>query len=227
LLINSTDLTQYVDDPFLFLGRQRLTGFLSRIKIFEKILNVKGSIIECGVHKGSSLMLYNHLSSIMEPYAFNRKIYGFDTFEGFTSITEHDKNASSNGLEEGGMSDVDYDLLKKVIEIHDLDRAIPNVPKCELIKGDAVKSIPEFKEKHPELIIALLYLDFDIYKPTKVALENFLELVPKGGIDAFDELSSDKWAGETTALREVLDLRNIKLEKFWFDPWVSYFVVGS
>ena len=31
-------------------------------------------------------------------------------------------------------------------------------------------------KNHPELTCALLYLDFDIYKPTKVALESLLPL---------------------------------------------------
>ena len=81
-LLRSVDLTQYVDDPFLFLRRQRVTDYLTRIKLFEAVLEIPGAIVECGVHKGGSLMLYAHLSSILEPYGFSRKIFGFDTFEG-------------------------------------------------------------------------------------------------------------------------------------------------
>jgi len=70
---DSVDIKEYTDDPFLFLKRQRFTEYLQRIKLFEMILDVKGSIVECGVHKGGSLMLYYHLSSVMEPYSNSRR----------------------------------------------------------------------------------------------------------------------------------------------------------
>ena len=60
-----------------------------------------------------------------------------------------------------------------------------------MIKGDATKTIPKFVKENPYLIIALLYLDFDIYEPTKVALEHLLQLVPKGGIVGLDEINLD------------------------------------
>ena len=175
-------------------------------------------------------MLYYHLSSILEPFAFNRIIYGFDTFEGFRSISDSDSDVN-----ESMFSDSDtirgpkpsYEILQEIFVVQDLNRPISHISKCKLVRGDAVKTIPEFTKQHPELIIALLYLDFDLYEPTKVALEHFLPLVPKGGVIAFDELNVKKWAGETKALKDMFNLNDVKLEKFHFDPWPSYFVVGS
>lgn len=222
-LARSVDMFQLMDDPFLLMKRQKLTGYLTRIKLFEMILNIKGSIVECGVHKGGSLMLYYHLSSILEPTAFNRKVFGFDSFEGFRSISEKDDEV----LDDTMFSNTSYELLQQVVALHDQNRPISHVAKCELIKGDATKTIPQFVEERPELVIALLYLDFDLYEPTKVAMEKLLPLVPKGGVVAFDELNSQKWAGETRAFKEVLRLNDIALKKFPFDPWPSYFVVGE
>lgn len=207
--------------PFPFMDRQTVTAVLARIELFKKILDVQGSIVECGVHKGNSLFLYYHLSTILEPFAFNRKIIGFDTFEGFRSITaEDDPNLSENDF-----SDTSYELLKNLAELQDRNRPVPHIGKLELVKGDAVETIPAFVRDNPHLIIALLYLDFDIYKPTAVALEHLLPLVPRGGIVAFDELNSEKWAGETVALKERLKLSELRLQKIHFDPWVSYYVV--
>ena len=50
------------------------------------IEKINGSIVECGTHRCNSTFLYYHLSSIIEPYNYNRKIIGFDTFEGIKSI---------------------------------------------------------------------------------------------------------------------------------------------
>ena len=222
-LLDEIDLKQYIDDPFLFVKRQKVTGILSRMEIFNKILNVQGSIVECGVHKGGSLMLYYHLSSILEPYAFNRKIIGFDTFEGFNSISDKDDKLVNESM----FSDTSYEILTKAVEINDLNRSMAHINKCEIIKGDATITIPEYKKNNPHLIIALLYLDFDIYEPTKVAIQELASLVPKGGIIAFDELNSKKWAGETEALKELLNLNSIKLQKLPYDPWPSFFVVGD
>ncbi len=66
---------------------------MTRIDLFKKILEVQGADVECGVHKGNSLFLYNHLSTILEPYNFNRKIIGFDIFEGFRSISKKDSDS--------------------------------------------------------------------------------------------------------------------------------------
>lgn len=71
-------------------------------------------------------------------------------------------------------------------------------------------------------MISLLYLDFDIYEPTKVAIEYLYPRVVKGGIIAFDELNCAEFPGETTALLESLEM--VKLCRFPYDPYISYFV---
>ena len=222
-LLDEVDLKSYIDNPFLFTKRQRITDYITRIELFKKIINVQGSVVECGVHKGGSLMLYYHLSSILEPYGLNRKIIGFDTFEGFRSLSEKDHNLADESI----FSDTSYEVLLKSVELNDKNRTLSHIPKCEIIKGDATISIPEYKKDNPHLIIALLYIDFDIYEPTKVAIQELLPLVPKGGIVAFDELNAKKWSGETEAFKELLQLRSIKLQKFYFDPWPSFFIVGE
>ena len=46
-------------------------------------LESAGSILEFGVHYGSSITQLINLRSIKEPHNYSRHIYGFDTFEGF------------------------------------------------------------------------------------------------------------------------------------------------
>ena len=127
----------------------------------------------------------NHLSTILEPYNFNRKVIGFDTFEGFRNISKYD----SKELKESDFSDTSYEHLKEWSILQDSNRAVSHIEKIELIKGDASRTIPDYIEKNKHLIIALLYIDFDIYEPTKVALEKLLPLVPKGGIVGIDEVN--------------------------------------
>ena len=145
-------------------------------------------------------MLLGHLSSIIEPYAINRKIIGFDTFAGFKSITKIDGKVSNKDF-----SNVSIKNLKQAIELYDLNRTLGHMQKIELVQGDATKTIPKYVRDHPELTIALLYLDFDLYKPTKIALEQFLPLIPKGGIIAFDEFNYEHFKGETAAVKRFLN----------------------
>ncbi len=222
-LLEKTDLKSYIDHPFLFMKRQRVTDYLTRIELFKKVMNVAGSVVECGVHKGGSLMLYSHLSSILEPYALNRKIIGFDTFTGFRSISDKDSALADESV----FVDTSYETLRQAVDLSDGNRALPHIPKCEIVKGDATVTIPRYKQENPHLVVALLYLDFDIYEPTVVAINELLPLVPKGGVVVFDQLNCKKWSGETEALKECLDLHSVRLRKFYWDPWPSYYVVGE
>lgn len=220
-LLTEVQPREIADAPFVFAERQTVTHALTRIKLFELIRDTQGAIVECGVHKGNALFLYAHLSSILEPYNFNRRVIGFDTFEGFRSLHENDDPINT----EADFSDTSFERLDKWSKLHDMNRAISQWPKIELVKGDATRTIPKYVEENPHLLIALLYLDFDIYQPTAVALEHLLPLVPKGGVVGFDEINVKRWQGETIALKEKMSIGSVKLRKFYFDAWVSYYVV--
>jgi hypothetical protein len=206
-----------------YISRQKMSRFLAQSEIFMKQLGIKGSIIDCGVHHGNSLMTWAKLSAIHEPYNYHRRVFGFDTFMGFPELHEIDKGTSpvafTGGLAPG------YDILKElneVISAYDVDRALPHIKKVQLVQGDATQTIPNFVSENEWLVVSLLYLDFDIYEPTKVALENFVPLMPKGAIIAFDEAANWDWPGETRALRQVLGINNHKLESFPWEPNISY-----
>ena len=74
-------------------------------------------------------------------------------------------------------------------------------------------------------MVSLLYLDLGLYEPTKIALENFLPRIPKGGIIAFDELNIDGMPGETVAALEAVGISNLRLERFPFEPNVCIAVL--
>ncbi len=207
------------DNPFLFMTRQEASDMLARLRLFDLISDVPGYIVECGVNRGNHTLLMALLSTVTEPFALNRKIYGFDTFQGFRSLSAVD----------GEVTEVDFqdesglDLLMRSVDIFDANRPQRHFNKIELIEGDAVETIPKWVATHPEAQIALLYLDFDLYLPTLVALRELSPLVPVGGVVAFDEFCYDRFAGETQAFREVLK-EGWRLRKFNFHPFVAYAV---
>ena len=208
-----------------YVKRQNITRLLVLYEIFKKILNVKGSIIECGVNQGFGIMSWAKLSAILEPVNLTRRIYGFDTFDGFPELVKEDITISSNHVQIGDLSADSYDELKDLVGIHDSTRFLGHIQKVKLIKGDAVKTIPDFIAEHPHLVVSLLYLDFDIYKPTIAALEHFIPRMPKGAVVAFDELDNALWPGETQAMLEFFKKSNLRIEKLQFDPYVGYAVI--
>jgi hypothetical protein len=208
-----------------YVRRQNLTRLFVLYELFKKVLNVKGSIIECGVNQGFGIMSWVKLSAIMEPVNLTRRIYGFDTFDGFPELSKKDISVASDHVKIGDLSANAYDELNELIRIHDSTRFLGHVQKVELIKGDAVKTIPNFIKNHPHLVVSLLYLDFDIYKPTIVALEHFVPRMPKGAVIAFDELDNPLWPGETQAMLEYFDKNHLRIERLPFDPYVGYTVV--
>ncbi|MGO9933153.1 MAG: TylF/MycF/NovP-related O-methyltransferase [Steroidobacteraceae bacterium] len=210
------------DTPFLFATRIQITSMLSRVELFKMVMDIPGAIVECGVYRGNSLMLYMQLSLLLEPYAINRNIYGFDTFQGFRSISSEADPADIN---EKMFSETNQEILEGSIRINDLIRPVNRIPRCELVAGDIVKTVPEFVKNRPELCVAMLILDTDLYQPTKTALEHFLPVMPKGAIVVLDEVCYRNFAGETKALKEVVDLNKVQLQRLPFDSSVGYFRV--
>jgi hypothetical protein len=207
--------------------RQDVARFLVKHELFKASSNANGSIVECGVFAGGGLFSWLHFSSIYEPYNHTRRIIGFDTFSGFPAVHEKDLTGGKSEHTKVGAFETApsiQDELERLAAIHDCNRPIGHIPKIELVPGDACLTIPDFVKNNPHLLISLLYLDFDLYAPTKTAMETLYPHVVKGGIVAFDELNCPEFAGETTALKEALDLSQVELRRFPMDPYVSYFI---
>ena len=208
-----------------YVPRVDLTNFLAKYELFKKTLDVPGSIIECGVLFGGGLMAFAQLSAIFEHTNFMRKIIGFDTFSGFPQLSKYDKS-SSEFAHKGGFGINSYEDLQKCIKLYDENRFLNHIPKVELVKGDAVKTIPQFIKKNPAVVVSLLYIDFLLYEPTKIALEYFVPRMPKGAIIAFNLINDTMhWQGTTRALLDSIGIQKLELKKFQFTPYTQYCVL--
>lgn len=208
-----------------YVRRQNITRFLALYEIFKRVLPVKGSIVECGVFRGFGVMSWSKFSAIMEPVNLTRRIYGFDSFSGFPAVADQDIAQNSRHVKKGDLFADSYDELQELIGIHDATRFLGHIGKTKLIRGDATKTIPKFVDENPHLLVSLLFLDFDLYEPTLVALEHFVPRMPRGAIIAFDELDNPLWPGETQAMLKYFNGRNPKLERVEFDPYIGFAVI--
>ena len=208
-----------------YVPTQDIRKFICRYEIFKKVLNVHGSIIECGVLFGGGLMTWAQLSEVFEPLNHLRKIIGFDTFSGFTSVSKKDKSDLPVQLKKGGLSIDSYDDLCQSIRLYDKIRFLNHINKVELVKGNVVDTLPKYLKKNPHTVVSLLFLDFDTFEPTAFVLKHLIDRIPKGGIIAFDELNHEVWPGETVATIKEIGINNLRVERFTFGSTVSYAVI--
>src|SRR5215831_6211756 len=104
-----------------YVRRQHLKRFLSMYEIFKLALPVKGSVIECGIFRGFGLMSWAKLSTILEPENLTRRIYGFDTFDGFPAVDDKDANSPASPLP-GDLRASSFEELTQLIHEYDRDR---------------------------------------------------------------------------------------------------------
>ena len=218
---------EVIENFAIFLRRVNLAKFLTHVEVFQRVIDLPGSIVECGVFKGMSLLTFTKLVEVLCPGDTLKRVIGFDTFEGFPDLSEKDGSPNSRrGKVVGGWDAIDFlPFLERAVDITQRDSMIPRFKRVELLKGDVRETIPAYVEKNPGLRIALLHLDLDLYEPTLVALRYLYPLVVAGGVVLLDEYAMEGFPGESAAFDEYFEGRRPVLKKF---PYIStpggYFV---
>jgi len=213
---------ELLDNLGLYLTRQNISRILLMQKLYKKIIDVPGVVMEFGVRWGQNISLFQNFRGIYEPYNYNRKIIGFDTFSGFSST--HEKDGENNKTGDYLVTENWENELEDILYFHNDNSPINHKKKFELVKGNAIKTLPEYLKQSPHTVIAFAYFDFDIYEPTKVCLEKILPHLTRGSIIAFDEINCSDFPGETIALNEILGINNISLKRDPHNPLVAYFI---
>ncbi len=209
----------------VMMKRQSLSRVLYYNEIYQKIVNVPGVVCEFGVQWGATMAQLINLRGMYEPFNHSRKIFGFDTFEGFCDVDAKDGGFSSVG--DYATTDGYELILDEILTIHESFNPIPHIKKFELVKGDASKTIDVWLQKNPHAIISMAIFDMDVYKPTRDVLEKILPRLTKGSLLVFDEVNCPHFPGETAAVSEVLGLNNIALRRYPHQPYCAWAVFGG
>lgn len=178
--------------------------------MFKKTKMVEGDIVEVGVAAGGTIAFLNNLSL---QFGVNKKLYGFDSFEGFSEPSEEDgvyfKNKFS--ILKNSYSKFTLDVVKKNLN----DWCGPNdkVKNIKLIKGYIPESLSEYNGRN----VSLMNVDVDIYQPTLDSLRFFWPMLQKGGIMMLDEYDFgrdlEKWPGAKIAVDEFCEEVQIEVQK--------------
>lgn len=209
----------------LFMNRQTLSSLLYMDFLYRKIVDVHGIICEFGVRWGRNLALFESLRGIYEPYNYNRKIVGFDTFSGFPTINV--KDGRHDVVSKGSFSVTKgyEEYLEQILNYHEQESPISHIKKYELVKGDASNTITKYLSEYPETIIAFAYFDMDLYEPTINCLQSIENHLTKGSVIGFDELNFHVFPGETLALKEWCGLKKYQIRRTPLIPHSAYIII--
>lgn len=201
--------------------------YLQRYELYKLTKNIVGSIFECGVGGGGGLFNWILCKEILEPYNHTKKIVGFDTFSGFSSIHSKDKpkKIKNNNLKKMGLNYNNYEEIKNLVRNANKNSPLPHIEMYKCIKGDISKTLPKYLKENPETFISILYLDMDMYEPTLEALKSSYKNMSKGSIICFDEINHEFWPGESLAVKDFFDIKKIKINKFSFDSTAGYIII--
>lgn len=193
--------------------------------LYQRILDIPGAICEFGVQWGATLALLINLRATHEPFNASRKIFGFDTFDGFSQIDSKDGPWPRVG---------DYkslpgymDKLIEILTTHETLAPLNHLKKIEIVPGDASVTIGQWLVDNPYAIISMAIFDMDVYRPTKDVLQRIIPRLTRGSLLIFDELNCEHFPGETLAVQEVLGFNDIKLRRSPYQSYGAWAVFGE
>ena len=198
----------YETNYHLTLDVSRLGKLITHYEIYKKVMNVPGSIVECGVFKGTSLMRFAMFRQLLGN-SFSSKIIGFDVFSDDFPDTayQEDKKTRDEWIAAAGGSSISVSQLISVFERSE-------IKNFELVAGDVLETVPKYVKDHPELKISLLNIDIDFFEANMCCLENFYDLVMPGGVILLDNYTATH--GDTKSSDKFFADKKITIKKFPF-----------
>jgi len=195
---------------------------LARTILFDKVKDVPGDIVECGVFKGTGTFTFLKLKRYFCPNSY-KKVIGFDFFnskELTESLSLQDKKAMTLLFE--GRNFAHDNSYKKTLEDKILQSGFLD-HEFELIEGDVSKTVIDFVEERPGVRISLLYLDLDLEQPTYDVLSSLWDKVSSGGIIVFDEYAYHNWS-ESIGVDRFFKDKDIKIHSLNFVAPSAYVI---
>ena len=205
------ELSDYRKKQIKYFQKITLASELNLWSIYQSLKyindeNIEGDIVECGVYNGNTMAF---IGEINDELNLNKKIWGYDTFNGFVenSFTDNDIDLKTRRKVKNDTSDIYYTLneVKKNI----IQNNKKNFDKYIFIEGDILETLNN-KDNYPNKI-SFLRLDTDIYKTTKKQLEILYDKLVQGGVLHIDDYGL--CPGVKTAVDNFFSNKNIWLHR--------------
>ena len=134
----------YETNFHLTMNSDRFAKLICHYEIFEKVINVSGDVVECGVFKGTSLARFGLMRKIFGSKK-NSKIIAFDVFSDVFPTTEYKEGKIDRKIwiKNAGPSSISKKQMSKVFKKQ-------GTKSFDLIAGDITKTLPKYIEKNPK-----------------------------------------------------------------------------
>jgi O-methyltransferase len=194
--------------PFTMTSPERIASLIHAVRYIVDA-NIEGSIVECGVWRGGSMMTI--ALTLLEKRSLDKDLYLFDTFEGMSPASAADVSITGDDAQHlmsvTRKSEDDhlwaYSPLIKVQEAV-LSTGYPK-EKILFIKGMVEETIPT----HAPSRISLLRLDTDWYESTRHELVHLFPRLSVGGVLIIDDYGH--WKGAKKAVDEYIAEKKLRI----------------
>jgi hypothetical protein len=198
--------------PDLVLKRLGIATSARRIEFYtlERLLTempaVRGSILECGVYRGATLLGMTH---ILTKRRMDVRIHGFDSFAGFPEPSREDAQPGGElhpDVRPGALADSALATLRERIGL--------------LRWQDRIRLVPGFFEDTLGTIaterFSLVHLDCDLYSSYRTCLEFVYPRMLAGSVIVLDDyrLPANVYPGADRAVDEFFADKPEKPERF-------------
>lgn len=208
------DLFSYVKEKNLSMASdERLfTTMMACKHALER--GIEGDFVECGVWRGGNALL---AAGIFKLHGSTQKVYLFDTFEGMTEPTIHDKETQTDKkavseFNENQKTPGQHWYFALIEEVkNNFSRAKLLRDNIIFVKGDVLKTLDNGSNLPSR--ISVLRLDTDWYESTKKELEVLYPKVGLGGVLIIDDYGH--WSGARKATDEYF-------HKYGKRPFLQY-----
>ena len=168
----------------MLMGDKSFYRILMLYNLIDSLKKVKGDVVEFGIWNGNNLFT---IKKILDFLKQKRKVIGYDNFIGFPNPVGFNKNKSKKGIYAGNPR-----LIKFVINFFRF--------KSIQIINDDILNLKNHIKKFNKL--SFIYIDCNVYEPTKIILNLLSKKLSRNGVIAFDEGLKNSKSGEGKALLE-------------------------
>lgn len=202
--------------------------FLERIFLFkdlyEKILQIPGSILELGVQFSPNIFLLQELRKSLEPYNVSRRIIGIDTFSGFPNYLTDEEKKRKIKTKGFSVPKKFYKDLSNLLNIIYEDVSLIH-PKPEIFQGKSEVVLKNILKKDSSILFSLVIFNMNLFKPTNQCLKIIYENLQKGTILFFNEFGCKQYPGETKAVMQFFKKKKIKINYRQGVTYGAYIVI--
>src|ERR1700757_411258 len=174
------------------------------IDLFNDVQHIEGAVAECGVFRGATI---TYLSFYLDAKKIEKKIYGFDSFEGFgkkdLELEKQDGYSRYVDKEDSLFKNNSIKLVEGKLKL------VNSFKKVHLVKGYFENTLNKFDEQR----YCFVHLDCDLYTSYNTCLNYFYSRMNPGGIILFDEYLDPVYVKCTSAIDKFLAGKPEKLEQ--------------